>query len=411
MRFLKGCKVEVLKNKQVPPGEWHCAKIISGNGHTYSVMYEGSLEITAEVVVERVPRKAIRPCPPPMETMDDWAVGDVAEVFNVGSWRMAMILKVLGGDYHLVRLLGSSEKFKVHKSNIRVRQVWQDDKWVVIRKGPSNSLLVKSNEPSSLNFHQMTSEFLPHDTRKKMQAGNTCLAAQDNTCLQEAHVVSSRTLKRKSPYCSTHTEAYSVKMRGIEKESERQRVISESTSSLLKKVDAVAYPQANLGEKYTHDSFNKQTTGYFDLERVNQNGSILVFHGRILEPIHCDGDASFVGSCSVVTDSSNRLSGHILSCPPQDANTLNSDADSCYDCRDGEGRGALSLKDNLATSIDRLELHDYRSTLEAIYASGPLSWEQEALLTNLRVSFNISNDEHLMEIRNLKSAGYGLHLS
>ncbi|XP_075651469.1 uncharacterized protein LOC142621960 isoform X3 [Castanea sativa] len=235
MRFLKGCKVEVLKNKQVPPGEWHCAKIISGNGHTYSVMYEGSLEITAEVVVERVPRKAIRPCPPPMETMDDWAVGDVAEVFNVGSWRMAMILKVLGGDYHLVRLLGSSEKFKVHKSNIRVRQVWQDDKWVVIRKGPSNSLLVKSNEPSSLNFHQMTSEFLPHDTRKKMQAGNTCLAAQDNTCLQEAHVVSSRTLKRKSPYCSTHTEAYSVKMRGIEKESERQRVISESTSSLLKK--------------------------------------------------------------------------------------------------------------------------------------------------------------------------------
>ena len=134
MRFLKGSKVEVLKNKQVPPGEWHCAKIIFGNGNTYSVMFEGSLEITAEVVVERVARKAIRPCPPPTETMEDWAVGDVAEVFNVGSWRMAMILKVLGGDYHFVRLLGSSEKFRVHKSNIRVRQVWQDDKWVVIRK-------------------------------------------------------------------------------------------------------------------------------------------------------------------------------------------------------------------------------------------------------------------------------------
>ncbi|XP_050268519.1 uncharacterized protein LOC126712982 isoform X2 [Quercus robur] len=235
MRFLKGSKVEVLKNKQVPPGEWHCAKIISGNGHTYSVMYEGSLKITAEVVVERVPRKAIRPCPPPMETVEDWAVGDVAEVFNVGSWRMAMILKVLGGDYHLVRLLGSSEKFRVHKSNIRVRQVWQDDKWVVIRKGSCNSLLVKSNKPSSLNFHQMTSEFLPRDTRKKMQAGNTCLAAQDNICLQKAHVVSSRTLKRASPYCSTHTEAYSGKMRGIEKEGERQRVISESTFPLLKK--------------------------------------------------------------------------------------------------------------------------------------------------------------------------------
>nr|POE84915.1 dead-box atp-dependent rna helicase 10 [Quercus suber] len=102
-------------------------------------------------------------------------------------------------------------------------------------QGSCNSLLVKSNKPSSLNFHQMTFEFLPCDTRKKMQAGNTCV--------QEAQVVSSRTLKRASPYCSTHTEAYSGKTRGIEKEGEHQRVISESTSPL----DVVAYPQANLG--------------------------------------------------------------------------------------------------------------------------------------------------------------------
>nr|POE55020.1 hypothetical protein CFP56_75664 [Quercus suber] len=101
--------------------------------------------------------------------------------------------------------------------------------------GSCNSLLVKSNKPSSLNFHQMTFEFLPCDTRKKMQAGNACV--------QEAQVVSSRTLKRASPYCSTHTEAYSGKTRGIEKEGEHQRVISGSTSPL----DAVAYPQANLG--------------------------------------------------------------------------------------------------------------------------------------------------------------------
>ncbi|KAL4650965.1 hypothetical protein ACB092_01G124900 [Castanea dentata] len=409
MRFLKGSKVEVLKNKQLPPGAWHCAKIISGNGHTYSVMYEGSLDMRSEEVIERVPRKDIRPCPPPMETMEDWTVGDVAEVFNFGSWRTAMILKVLSADYHLVRLLGSSEKFRVHKSNIRVRQIWQDDKWVVIRKGSRNCELVKSNKPSSLNCYQMTPEFPQLNTGRKMQAGNTYLA-EDNTCLQESHIVSSRTLKRVSPYCSSHTEAYSRKMRAIENEGECQRVISESPSPLLKKVDAVAYPRVNLGEQYMHASFNKQKTQYFELERVNQNGPILCFHGRISEPIHCDSDASSVGSCSVVTNGPNR-SGDILMCSAQDSDTLSSDADSCYDCGDEEGKCSVSPEDNVATRIRRLELHDYCSTLEAIYASGTLSWEQEAQLTNLRVSLNISNDEHLMEIRNLKSAGYGLHLS
>ena len=159
----------------------------------------------------------------------------------------------------------------------------------------------------------MTPEFPQLNTRRKMPAGNTCLATQDNTCLQESHIVSSRTLKRVSPYCSSHTEAYSRKMRAIENEGECQRVISESSSPLPKKVDAVAYPRVNLGEKYMHASFNKQSTQYFELERVNQNGSILCFHGRISEPIHCDSDASSVGSCSVVTNSPNR-SGDILTC-------------------------------------------------------------------------------------------------
>ncbi|KAK7833426.1 hypothetical protein CFP56_025658 [Quercus suber] len=203
----------------------------------------------------------------------------------VGEW----ILKVLDGDYHLLRLLGSSEKFRVHKFNIR---------------GSQNCELVKFNKPSSLNCHQMTPEFPQLDTRRKTQAGNTCLAAQDNICLQESHIVSSRTLKRASPYCSFHTEGYSGKMRAIENEGECQR-------------------------------------------------------GRNSEPIHCDSDASSVGSCSVVTNSPNRLSGDLLTCSAPDCDTLSSDADSYYDCRDEEGKCFLSPKDSVATSIHRLELHDY----------------------------------------------------
>ncbi|XP_076911906.1 uncharacterized protein LOC143570024 [Bidens hawaiensis] len=54
--------------------------------------------------------------------------------------------------------------------------------------------------------------------------------------------------------------------------------------------------------------------------------------------------------------------------------------------------------------VHGLELHAYRFTLEALYASGPLSWDKEALLTNLRINLHISNDEHLKELRNLISS-------
>lgn len=60
-------------------------------------------------------------------------------------------------------------------------------------------------------------------------------------------------------------------------------------------------------------------------------------------------------------------------------------------------------KDKLASNIHKLELHAYRSTLQALYASGPLSWEQESLLTNLRLSLNISNEEHSVQLKQLLS--------
>ncbi|KAL4588994.1 hypothetical protein LXL04_001895 [Taraxacum kok-saghyz] len=85
-----------------------------------------------------------------------------------------------------------------------------------------------------------------------------------------------------------------------------------------------------------------------------------------------DSDECSVGSCSVVDIVSN------------------------HDDDDGDDGG-----DDVAVSngdIHRLELDAYRATLEALYASGPLSWEKEALLTNLRINLHISNDEHLIEV-------------
>lgn len=133
MKFRKGSKVEVLSKKEVPSGSWRSAEIICGNGHNYSVRYDGFENAMNKTIVERVSRKAIRPCPPQLD-LENWVPGDVIEVFDNFSWKMATISKVLGTKYFLIRLLGSSWEYKVSKFDIRVRQSWQDDQWVVIGK-------------------------------------------------------------------------------------------------------------------------------------------------------------------------------------------------------------------------------------------------------------------------------------
>ncbi|THG03096.1 hypothetical protein TEA_026168 [Camellia sinensis var. sinensis] len=104
--------------------------------HTTYVSFPRS----SEALVERVPRKAIRPCPPPVEgaAADNWVPGDRLEVFHSKnmSWKTATMVKVLGGNKFLVRLIGKSKEFEVHGSHLRVRQSWQDDKWFVVGKTP-----------------------------------------------------------------------------------------------------------------------------------------------------------------------------------------------------------------------------------------------------------------------------------
>ncbi|KAF0912766.1 hypothetical protein E2562_019004 [Oryza meyeriana var. granulata] len=72
---------------------------------------------------------------------------------------------------------------------------------------------------------------------------------------------------------------------------------------------------------------------------------------------------------------------------------------------DAAGGGVSSTGDDEpAIAVHELELQAYQSTLRALYASGPLTWEQESLLTNLRLSLNISNEEHLLQLRRLLSS-------
>ncbi|XP_057478952.1 DUF724 domain-containing protein 3-like isoform X4 [Actinidia eriantha] len=404
MRFKRGTKVEVMSNKDAFVS-WQCAKIISGNGHTYGVTshcYPGS---NGEVMMERIPRKAIRPCPPRDKALGRWVAGDIVEVLDHVSWKIAMVLKVLDRDHYSVRLLGVAQKLTVHKSNMRVRQSWQDNKWVVVGKASGSCDGLKSYKmPAPKCYHKTSFQMPQANTKIKLQGGDEHFAVWDNAGLQESHLVSSRILKRASPYCSSLLDAYAgkvQKIRAIDKEGTRQRFVPDP---LQEKVDAVAYPQEILGEKYMHSSSNNRSNGSNEMEREKLSGLVQCSLARRSEPHDSDSDACSVGSCSINGDSPNKFPSHFVAGPCRDIDTRSSDAESCFGSGNQENCHFPPVEE-VAASIHRLELHAYRCTLEALYTSGPLSWEQEAMLTNLRITLHISNDEHLTELKNLICAG------
>ncbi|KAL7591029.1 hypothetical protein Lser_V15G33043 [Lactuca serriola] len=65
----------------------------------------------------------------------------------------------------------------------------------------------------------------------------------------------------------------------------------------------------------------------------------------------------------------------------EDIERRDSDAESVCEMEydDDDDDGCVSLEDE----IHRLELNAYRCTMEALHASGPLTWEKETMVTNL----------------------------
>lgn len=150
MRFKTGDKVEVMNNKEVPVS-WRTAEILSGNCHTYTLQYDYFPGMARDRLVEMVSRKFMRPFPPLVQGVESFITGDIVEVFYQYSWKIAVILNVLGGkkeskkkkihvkvavfqNQYLVRLLGCSEELVIDRSNIRMRQTWHDDKWILMGK-------------------------------------------------------------------------------------------------------------------------------------------------------------------------------------------------------------------------------------------------------------------------------------
>ncbi|KAI0502273.1 hypothetical protein KFK09_017220 [Dendrobium nobile] len=376
MRLKKGSKVEVLNKSEDPDGSWWCAEIISGNGHNYYVRYDRHLSDVGSSM-ERVPRSAIRPRPQSEKGRLDWVPGDIVEVLTNFSWIVAKIIMFSGGEYFSVRLHGSSTELIVHSSCIRLRKCWQDDKWFVFRKDSAKHCDKITNEVS-----------------KEKLISNVPQPIDDQGTSQ----FFARSVKKRARNCSQSLEKCTGafrKMRAVEKEGVFE------WNSAREKVDAVTSPRTKFGEKCLHSSLINRNTGTFETNQVvrvsNADGG-RCYRFR-LEGTGAESISSSVGSCGV------NKSPCRSTCVP--FNGMGQDMKSHHDL--SEASAILGRKKYLTTSaaldqgIHSLELHAYRCTISAFYASGPMNWEQEAFLTDLRRMLHISNDEHLMELKNLVS--------
>uniref|UniRef100_A0A2N9FX14 ENT domain-containing protein n=1 Tax=Fagus sylvatica TaxID=28930 RepID=A0A2N9FX14_FAGSY len=359
MRFKEGNLVEVLKNENDPCGCWFPGIVTSVDGNNYNVRYKGVLNHKGEPAVERVHGEDVRPRPS-NEKGERWMIGDIAEVFDVQCWRVAKILKVLKNVHFVVKLFGSIQLREFHKSNLRIRQAWHNNKWSVVGKFHEIKQTANkdySEQPQSL-MCRAPPQGIHQGIHLKVEDGKKHLKDRHNhneMCLPV------RTTKRSHTHCSEPLSSEDLLM-----------------------VDDPSSPKVRVDEK----SRNKTTEMDAHVTPLSIEGS----------------DQCSIASCSLNTyadypgENSESRVENILD---------NSDAESSSLPLFSKIIFIPSPRHNLEIDIHKLEVQAYNSTMLALYASGPLSWEQESLLTNLRLSLNISNDEHLLQLRHLLSTQVG----
>lgn len=230
---------------------------------------------------------------------------------------------------------------------------------------------------------------------------------------QDSYIGKSRTLKRGVPYCDFQTEAnngIAQKYRVVEKEGGRCQGIAAHYSPLRGKVGNSPLTGKVLVANERHFIENSRRSGLFELEVKRTKANEVVSRAMQIESNDVDGISSSVGSCSIASNNMSTSHCKFLVGFADHNQEHSSDAESVQESCNHR-RNHFPTSRELATEIHRLELYAYRATMEALYASGPLSWEQETLITNLRIYLNISNDEHSLELRNLISNASSFSIS
>ena len=231
--------------------------------------------------------------------------------------------------------------------------------------------------------------------------GNDHFLNENDHLSEEPYQVFSRDKKKRKQLSSHNVETYTgagKKMETAMEVGKRQRLIAGHSFQPPEKVDAVASPQVMFGEKYMHDSLKNGKSQFPELGTHwgEPNDDVVHFTVGSLESNDSESFSSSVGSSS--PSCSPYRSRMYLKTDPTQYLSIHSEY---VEVLCGSGQGPSPTEGRLRSKIHQLELNAYHSTLAALYACGPLNWEQEALLTNLRLMLHITNDEHLLELKHL----------
>ncbi|CAI9100214.1 OLC1v1037164C3 [Oldenlandia corymbosa var. corymbosa] len=411
MRFEKGSKVEVFFENERPSGSWRFAEVVSRDDRClYTVRCAiGSQD---EVVIQNVSARLIRPYPPLLTMPACWMPGDVVEVLHDYSWKLATVSKVFWDNELLVRLVGALNEFKVCSYDVRQRQSWTNGKWVAVGQVSGNHDNKKCNDelPSAV-YYQKSGPIKRLKVKLDSRGKKYCVDNKNNIDFQESYLVSGKSKKRGLQLQNPNPQGKARKFRAIEKDGRCHRGLAGNPSVVPENIGYHACLKTVAGEKELHASLN--WTAQFseiDEEGIRMNGAFGYSQPRSSDFDDAGDVTSSVGSCSE-SDNPHEWSSRIFSAHVNNAEAHSSDAESFIQLHYKEENSLHSNQEVLATEIHRLELHAYRCTLEALHASGPLSWEQETMMTNLRISLHISNDEHLTELRKLISRETSINVS
>ncbi|KAK8693934.1 hypothetical protein V6N13_071501 [Hibiscus sabdariffa] len=390
MKFRKGSLVEVLRREHDLCGSWFPGEILSTDGDNYIVRYNLLEYHEAKRVTVKVRGKDVRPLPPSVNGKS-WAVGDIAEVFDIQCWRVAKVAKVLkNGNWFVIKFFGSIQLKEFHASNLRIRQAWHGNRWIVTGKVAENKNLANSFTPEipfragRLHFGEtMRSRARNREGQHKDEAHKivTCLpiGAKSKGYVREYGECNMDTLfgrifkKRKLSPCS----------RGCDATPNR-------TLPLLKQVYDISCSHVGLDDNFIKQSTNRNS-------RMEDTSPHCLYDSSRPAWSTEDSDQCSVASCSLNGDYVGQISHKSLDKTPD-----NSDAESAFPSL-GDNRDLPLSPVDKTCDIHILELRAYKSTMEALFVSGPLTWAQQSLLTNLRLSLNISDEEHLLQLRHLLS--------
>ncbi|OEL19017.1 hypothetical protein BAE44_0019966 [Dichanthelium oligosanthes] len=323
----------------------------------------------------------VKPHRPVQLRRSRWVLGDVTEVLDHNLWRLGKITEVLKNDYYVIRLAGFFQPREFHVSCLRIPHAYHSKQLTVADRVSELSkpirLADRSSHHSKFVMEQDLQAYEEDDHNTKRKAANVCAST------------SARTVKRK-------LEANRMPPNDlVRRTGKKQKVAAYEVSQLTKNVFPLKVSARNdiYGDRFYRPSDGRCN----DLAKNNitkTTPDCNFFPSSVREENECS-----VASCSAnyleYCTNDDQQSVGIGSCFPDDVMS------ACQSISGKDNKNAYGSV--LHLNVHELELQAYQSTVRAFHAAGPLTWEQESLLTNLRLSLNISNEEHLLQLRHLLS--------